>query len=742
MTWYKTGTVSIPNNSATVTGVGTSFLTGAAIGEGIRFLDGRIYEISNIVSDTVITISTNYTGTDITAQTYMIVPTQSYIRSLALSASTLVADYATVKDNAGAGKFAAGTVSVPGVRATSDDNTGLYWSAADTLEQVAGGVSQATTETSGFTARILQIWNTAKTYKNIFSNATTAARTWTFPDKSGTVAMTSDITDGTSAGAFTALVVGPDTDADAVGQLRPTTTNGYAGLFSRSIASYTLGNAVLSWIRSGYVSRLNATAGGNTGLSVNNVDIAVASASGLAVTGAVGSAGSAAYLSVTGYGGAFQAANRFGVDHYGGYARLYSSGSDTSTHGSYAFHVTYSDGGGDVAPLVLSATGVDVTGGLSASGVITNDVQEVYADATWHTKQTWLGANTGYDLSILAQWSSSGVAQKIASRSGGTENSAIRFGYSNTGLAVDVSGSEVGLFSSTGLAVTGALSGSNLYVPNGGGVIGTPDDTNRIYINTSGADYMSFKVGGTDTTTLDANGNLFVGGAQLSSERLSVQTTNATGAFVKNTSAANTVYVAQNADTTGDNIFHGFYTEASPVLRGSIDYNRGGGATRYNTTSDKDLKTRVGPAPQEKSLEILDGTVLEEYFWNDDETKKHQIGPFAQDLYKTFKGAVSVGGWYEEVVPEITERRLVSEAVEAQPASVALGEDGEPLVAAVEAVEAVYETVVIKPEHTVSKYRPWAVDKTAFTFHLVAGYQAQKAQIADLTRRLEALEAT
>ena len=39
----------------------------------------------------------------------------------------------------------------------------------------------------------LKLRNTANTFVNIFANTTTASRTWTLPDKSGTVAMTSDI---------------------------------------------------------------------------------------------------------------------------------------------------------------------------------------------------------------------------------------------------------------------------------------------------------------------------------------------------------------------------------------------------------------------------------------------------------------------------------------------------------------------------------------------------------------------
>lgn len=46
---------------------------------------------------------------------------------------------------------------------------------------------------SPVTLAVLKLKNVANTFTNLFSNATTAARTWTLPDKSGTVALTDDV---------------------------------------------------------------------------------------------------------------------------------------------------------------------------------------------------------------------------------------------------------------------------------------------------------------------------------------------------------------------------------------------------------------------------------------------------------------------------------------------------------------------------------------------------------------------
>ena len=202
-------------------------------------------------------------------------------------------------------------------------------------------------------------------------------------------------------------------------------------------------------------------------------------------------------------------------------------------------------------------------------------------------------------------------------------------------------------------------------------------------------------------------GNVLVGRTSVYSsnaERLSVQATGNSPAILAINAAGATDYnyVGWNSATTGDNKFVGFFTETSPSLRGSIDYNRAGGVTRYNTSSDATLKNINGDAPKQISIDILNSTKIREYSWKDDATNKVQIGVIAQELHETFKGAVSVGG------DKVTTDAEGNETTE---------------------------------------YVPWAVDKTAFTFHLVAGWQEheriiqeQQAIITQLTERITALE--
>ena len=126
MAWYDTGTVSVTNGSATVTGSGTNFVAGAQVGEGFYGPDGRLYEIQAIVSATSLTLADNYLGSTQTGQAYKIVPTQSLVASLATQVSALISDFQGVVDEAGEGKFGDGLVTAPGITFLNDQDTGFY----------------------------------------------------------------------------------------------------------------------------------------------------------------------------------------------------------------------------------------------------------------------------------------------------------------------------------------------------------------------------------------------------------------------------------------------------------------------------------------------------------------------------------------------------------------------------------------------------------------------------------------
>jgi hypothetical protein len=149
MAWFKTGTISVTNGSPTVTGSGTTWIANAQVGEALYAPDGRLYEITNIASDTAFTIAPAYLGSTQSGQTYVIVPSQSYIRDLAAQAADLVNNYSTIANTIGQGKFPDGTLAAPSFRFSDDLDTGFYRSGTNEVTFVAGGVAQFKYSTSG-----------------------------------------------------------------------------------------------------------------------------------------------------------------------------------------------------------------------------------------------------------------------------------------------------------------------------------------------------------------------------------------------------------------------------------------------------------------------------------------------------------------------------------------------------------------------------------------------------------------
>ncbi|VVN87719.1 hypothetical protein PS718_01629 [Pseudomonas fluorescens] len=93
MPWYKTGTVSVAQNSNAVIGTGTAFIANSRVGDGFRGPDGRWYEVTNIASNTALSISPNYEGPTVTDGFYSIMPVQGYQKDLSDQVRAILNDY-------------------------------------------------------------------------------------------------------------------------------------------------------------------------------------------------------------------------------------------------------------------------------------------------------------------------------------------------------------------------------------------------------------------------------------------------------------------------------------------------------------------------------------------------------------------------------------------------------------------------------------------------------------------------
>ena len=123
-------------------------------------------------------------------------------------------------------------------------------------------------------------------------------------------------------------------------------------------------------------------------------------------------------------------------------------------------------------------------------------------------------------------------------------------------------------------------------------------------ITTTGAYPLTFRVNNAERARIDSSGNLLVGTTSGSDKIVVVQSSASSASQFKNSSgtAAAQCVVAWHANTTGDNVFHQFFTEASATSRGSISYNRTAGLVAYNTTSDYRAKDITGPVENSGAL--------------------------------------------------------------------------------------------------------------------------------------------
>jgi hypothetical protein len=133
------------------------------------------------------------------------------------------------------------------------------------------------------------------------------------------------------------------------------------------------------------------------------------------------------------------------------------------------------------------------------------------------------------------------------------------------------------------------------YIGTGGSAVGNAAFANSFVVGTQTSSPLVFNTGDTERARIDSSGNLLVG-TTVAGGRCTITTTT-TQNTLQLTNARNDYIplLIHNSDTTGDNAFANFGTEASYTSRGSIFYSRGAGLTVYATTSDYRAKDILGP---------------------------------------------------------------------------------------------------------------------------------------------------
>lgn len=90
MPWSRGGTVAVTQNSTTVTGTGTGFVASGRVGDAFLGPDGRWYEVTNIASDTALSILPAYQGPAVNGGVYALAPMQGYVKQSADALRALV----------------------------------------------------------------------------------------------------------------------------------------------------------------------------------------------------------------------------------------------------------------------------------------------------------------------------------------------------------------------------------------------------------------------------------------------------------------------------------------------------------------------------------------------------------------------------------------------------------------------------------------------------------------------------
>jgi hypothetical protein len=307
------------------------------------------------------------------------------------------------------------------------------------------------------------------------------------------------------------------------------------------------------------------------------------------------------------------------------------------------------NGGGGTAIATIASTGLSVTGTLAASSTITQTLnQNATSELSSINTTSGTGAQATFAATSNAFTTRVGQTSALYTPAGAfTASTGYLASDSTVGLAIiaygagstikfAAGGTTVGMtYSSTGLSVTGTLSatgtisatgsGSNVEITRAAAVgqhFQISDGTrtarlaiagdNSIYVGTTTAHDFYITNNGvikaTATSTgFDVTGNTIItGAASAYAIRVTGNATAGQGALLElqNTTATTSVTDIWHYATTGDNAFIKFFTEGSPTQRGSITYNRAGGLTAYNTTSDYRSKDITGK--YEASGETID----------------------------------------------------------------------------------------------------------------------------------------
>jgi len=151
MTWYKTGTVAVTPGSNAVIGTGTSFIANSRVGDAFRGPDGGWYEVTNIASNTSLSIAPDYQGVAVAVGAYSLAPMQGYVKdsadALREATKTIAGGVADMQDQVAAATEAAESAGQS--KATATEQAGIATAAAESSTGNKNAAQQAAQQSQG-----------------------------------------------------------------------------------------------------------------------------------------------------------------------------------------------------------------------------------------------------------------------------------------------------------------------------------------------------------------------------------------------------------------------------------------------------------------------------------------------------------------------------------------------------------------------------------------------------------------
>lgn len=292
------------------------------------------------------------------------------------------------------------TAPTAGQALIATSGTAATWQTLATGGDMVLASAQTNSGLKTFLDGTIGLRNVANTFTALFTNAITASRTYTWPDKSGTVAMTSDITgtnSGTNTGDQTISITGDVTASGSTGILTATVTK-INGTSLATLATGLLKNTTTTGVPSIAVAATDYVAPGS--ITTDGITMSTAKMLGRATAGT----GAVEEIAVTGSGSAVLATSPTLVTPVLGAA----TGTSLQLSGLTASQAVVTDASKNLASLGYSTTATasnlverDANANIFVNNYFSNSTSTVSASGT--TVLTVASAHTQILTGTLSQ---------------------------------------------------------------------------------------------------------------------------------------------------------------------------------------------------------------------------------------------------------------------------------------------------------------------------------------------------